>query len=110
MKLITRILSLIAVLLVANQGLAYDFEVGGIHYNIISASKLEVEVTSRNFNYIDSWSHEDNNSYSGIIEIPNLVNYNNRTYKVVGIGDYAFGCKIDGHYGGPVSQFLYRRT
>lgn len=36
MKLITRILSLIAVLLVANQGLAYDFEVGGIYYNIIS--------------------------------------------------------------------------
>lgn len=79
---------------------AYDFEVNGIYYNITSQSNLEVEVT---FNpslilnqedlYDNSWYHnvKANRSYSGTIIIPSSVNYNNRTYIVSSIGEYAFG-------------------
>ena len=69
-------------LLAANGVWAYDFISGGICYNILSNST--VEVTYRNSNY---------NSYSGTIIIPPSVTCNGQTYYTVAkIGDNAF-CK-----------------
>ncbi|MDO4319346.1 MAG: MBG domain-containing protein [Bacteroidales bacterium] len=57
---------------------AYDFEVDGIYYNITSMADLEVEVTF------------GSKAYNGAIVIPAAVNYNNRTFSVIGIGYNAF--------------------
>lgn len=58
---------------------AYDFEVGGIRYNIVSIDNLTCEVAP--------------NSYSDNIYIPTYVQYNGHRLKVVGIGESAFsGC------------------
>ena len=62
-----------------------DVESDGIYYNITSSTDLEVEVTYKDTSY---------NSYSGDIEIPSIVKYNNKIYTVTSIGDSAFrGCK-----------------
>ena len=60
---------------------AYDFQVNGIYYARTSDGSTEVEVTYRN---------EDFHSYSGVVNIPSTVTYNNVTYTVVGIGREAF--------------------
>ena len=57
---------------------AYDFEVDGIYYNIISSSDLTVEVIL------------GSNKYSGAVSIPSTVTYNSKAYGVTGIGNYAF--------------------
>ncbi len=63
---------------------AYDFEVGGIFYNIINSTAKEVEVT-----YEDMYTA----SYSGDIVVPSSVSYNNERYTVTAIGESAFlGC------------------
>lgn len=61
---------------------AYDFESGGIYYNITSTTDLTCEVTYKDIN--------DNTTYRGQINIPPYVTYNNRTLAVTGIGDMAF--------------------
>lgn len=71
---------IVAVLLSFLPVSAYDFEVDGIYYNITSMSNLEVEVTYKT----------SDSKYSGNMTIPNSVNYNNRTFLVTGIGEYAF--------------------
>ena len=59
---------------------AYDFEVGGIYYNILSGGN-SVGVTS------------GDNKYSGSVTIPSSVTYNGTTYSVTGIAERAFaGC------------------
>ena len=58
---------------------AYDFEVDGIYYNITDRIYKTVEVTD---NY--------DNEYTGSIVIPENVTYNNTTYNVTSIGNYAF--------------------
>lgn len=86
---------------------AYDFEVDGIYYNITSPANLEVEVTYAQLvghsanrhdgtydsqvssTYTSTW--RTNSSYSGTVTIPSSVNYNNRTYAVTSVGEYAFG-------------------
>ena len=74
-------LTTIAVLLGSVMANAYDFEVGGIYYNIISATDLTAEVT-----------HGDN-KYTGDVIIPSTVNYKSRDLAVIAIGDSAFsGC------------------
>ncbi|MDE6342420.1 MAG: hypothetical protein K2K93_08890, partial [Muribaculaceae bacterium] len=74
---------------------AYDFEADGIYYNITSMSNLEVEVTYNGaFSYeiIESKRYPKNTTeYQGSITIPSYVNYNNRTFTVIGIGKAAFG-------------------
>lgn len=73
---------------------AYDFEVDGICYNITSMSNLEVEVTYSFFgdDYMEGYHCYKNYSpYSEHVTIPSTVNYNNRTFEVVGIGYAAFG-------------------
>ena len=67
-----------AAVLAAN---AYDAEINGIYYNF---SGNEAEVTYKSYL---------NPSYSGVVVVPNTVTYNNITYHVTSIGDYAFyGC------------------
>ena len=74
-NLITCLLLLLALLLPANAA-AYDFEVDGIYYNI---NGNEATVTSDGYR-----------SYSGIVNIPDVVTYNGTTYSVTAIGENAF--------------------
>lgn len=64
---------------------AHDFEVNGIFYNILSFTDKTVEVT---INEADGSYY--NNSYSGIINIPENVVYGNTSFKVISIGENAF--------------------
>ena len=64
--------------LVGTRASAYDFEVNGIYYNIVSVTEFTCEVTSGDV------------KYSGDIEIPATVSYNNRTVSVTRIGQKAF--------------------
>ena len=74
-KLFTLLLALVAT--TALWG-AYDFEVDGIYYNILTDKTNEVEVT-----YGPPY-------YSGSVTIPSTVTYNGTTYSVTSIGDRAF--------------------
>lgn len=56
---------------------AYDFEVDGFNYTITSPSKLEVKLAFAATDDID-------------ITVPSTVNWQNRTYSVLSIGEYAF--------------------
>ena len=59
--------------------LAFDFEVNGIYYNILSESKIEVT--------------SGTDKYAGDVIIPKLVENNGTSYKVIKIGNRAFdGC------------------
>ena len=77
------ILILVLVLLTSNIN-AYDFEVDGLFYNIISNDQVEVTYKS----YYDGY-------YKGNIEIPETISHNNQLYYVTAIGDYAF-CSCTG--------------
>ena len=66
MKTIKLLLTTIAVLLCSVMANAYDFEVDGIYYNILSSTDLTAEVT-----YGD-------NKYTGNVIIPSIVNYKSR--------------------------------
>ena len=78
MKTIKQLLITLAVLLCSATASAYDFEVDGIYYNILSMSDLTVEVKS------------GDNKYSGEVIIPSTVSYKSKTLTVTSIGDYAF--------------------
>ena len=81
MKTIKQWLITVAVLLCSATASAYDFEVDGIYYKILSSSDLTVEVNS------------GDNKYSGEVIIPSTVSYKSKTLTVTSIGDYAFnGC------------------
>ena len=63
---------------------AYDFEAGGIYYNITSSTNMTAAVT---------YYSKTNNTYSGTVTIPEKVTFDGKTYYVTAIGDYAFiGC------------------
>ena len=79
-QLIAKLLMLTAVLSASVNLYAYDFEVDGIYYDIISSSEKTVEVTS------------GDNEYSSNVVIPEIVSYL-KTYSVTSIGREAFsGC------------------
>ena len=79
MKSLTyKLILLFIVLLSSTNVSAYDFEVDGIYYNVLSFSDLKCEVT-----------YGDNN-YTGEIVIPSKVNINSKFLDVVKIGDYSF--------------------
>ena len=87
--LLTMLMSMIGI-----QAFAHDIEVTNadgitIYYNYINNS-TELAVTHRGNDY-DSYSNE----YSGNVVIPETVTYNDKTYSVTSIGDYAF-CKCTG--------------
>ncbi len=74
-------LMLLAMLLTSNAIRAYDFEAGGIYYNILSETDKTVEVTNKDEKY---------NTYSGEITIPNTISFFEKTYNVTTIGMSAF--------------------
>ena len=78
MKTIKQLLITLAVLLCSATASAYDFEVDGIYYNILSMSDLTVEVT------------EGDNKYSGEVIIPSTVSYKSKTLTVTSIDFSAF--------------------
>ena len=84
MKTIKLLLTTIALLLCSVMANAYDFEVDGIFYNILSSTDLTVKVTYKG-QYWDSYKE-----YSGVVIIPSSVTYNSRTYSVTSIGGSAF--------------------
>lgn len=62
-------------------------EINGIYYNLESATK-KAEVTFGNWSI---WSYEDGDGrYSGVIEIPESVIFEDVSYSVTSIGKYAF--------------------
>ena len=82
MRKIKQMLMTIAVLLCSATVHAYDFEVDGIYYNILSMSDLTVEVTNGDYEYI------------GEVIIPETVVYKSKVLKVTSISSYAFyGCE-----------------
>lgn len=67
--------------------LAYDAKIDGIYYNF---SGDEAEVTYQNCNEEYYYCYSD---YSGVINIPETITYNDRIYSVTSIGNEAFsGC------------------
>ena len=76
-----RTIILILLALVGLDMYAYDFQVDGIYYSILSPQDLTVEVT-----YESSSSH----NYSGTVTIPETIEYKNKTLTVTGIGKEAF--------------------
>ena len=70
MKTIKHLLITIAMLLCSTTANAYDFEVDGIYYNIISATDLTVEVT------------KGENKYTGKVIIPSNVVYKSKVSPV----------------------------
>ena len=81
-----RFILLFAVVLLAGNAAAYDFESGGLYYNILDADAKTVEVTSREGG--QEWGSVSD--YTGDIIIPASVIYDNTTYSVTKIGKYAF--------------------
>lgn len=71
------ILSLL--IMICNVTFAYDFEVDGLCYNIIGGDN--VEVTYRSY---------EGGSYSGTLQIPEVVTYGDHTFHVTAIGYLAF--------------------
>ena len=66
---------------------AYDAEIDGIYYNL---SGDEAEVTYQSYDY-NTWDYFSD--YTGAVVIPKSVTYNDKTYNVTSIGNYAFrGC------------------
>lgn len=64
---------------------AHDLEVNGFYFNIVSDADLTVEVTHKGNSHV-----EYSNEYSGAIDIPEMVTYASKTYRVIAIDDYAF--------------------
>ncbi len=84
-RLNTIMLFITLISMISTQTKAHDFEVDGMYYNIVSISDLTCEVTFRGTNY-----HDGCFTYYGEITVPEYVQYNGKSLKVVGIGDYAF--------------------
>lgn len=61
---------------------AYDAYVGGIYYNF---SGDEAEVTYLARSYSDNYY-----AYTGSVTIPETITFEEKTYRVTSIGDYAF--------------------
>ena len=78
MKTIKQMLITVAVLLFSVTVHAFDFEVDGIYYDIISAADLTVEVMS------------GDSKYSGEVVIPFTVTYKSKVLTVTAIGNDAF--------------------
>ena len=70
----------VAMLCLSVPTFAYDFEADGFYFNITDKTNKEVEVTCKT----------TYNSYSGVANIPEKVNYNGNEYTVVYIGKNAF--------------------
>lgn len=94
---------LIAMFWVSISASAYDFEVNGVYYNVVSLEDLTCEVTfnpeKKGNKYLDIvynmwggfWDWYE--SYSGDVVIPSKVEYKGKMLTVIGVGEKAFfGC------------------
>lgn len=86
---------------------AYDFEAGGIFYNIVSVPNRTVVVTH---SCETEWpSHDLPYPYSGDVVIPSTVEFQGRTFNVIGIGEDAFTfCDINSVKFAPSIKFIDR--
>ena len=93
----------IAMLCASISASAYDFEVDGIYYKILSLEDLTCEVTynsasasSQNLLFNEKRTSTIGSldrsypSYKGDVSIPSMVNYKGREFTVTGIGEFAF--------------------
>lgn len=71
---------------------SYDFEEGGIYYNIGSATDKTVSVTYFNVENTKGWDEYNTaaGACSGDIIVPAEVTNNGTTYKVTSVGEHAF--------------------
>lgn len=77
MKLSKRLLIFVVLMSINSyKSFAYDIEVNGFYYNVLSATTLEVIYGDK--------------KYSGDVSIPATVSYNGKTYNVVSVGKKAF--------------------
>ena len=84
-KEIIKSLLAMACLLSSTSVLAYDFEVDGIYYDVVSFTELTCKVVKES----------SNKYYEGDVVIPATVDYANKTLTVVGIADETFrNCSI----------------
>lgn len=82
-----RVLAIVALLTLCMPILAYDFEVDGIYYNVVSSSEKTLEVTyKQKADKLGLFSEV----YSGDVVIPQKVEYKGNLYSVVQIGNNAF--------------------
>jgi len=72
-----RIFASLLLLAVSTLSWAYDFEVGGIFYDITDGNNVAV-------------TNNGKNSYSGTVVIPSSVEYNEQNYTVTSIGEAVF--------------------
>ena len=70
-------LILIATCLISTNAFAETVKIDGIYYNLVTKAK-QAEVT------------QNPHQYTGEVKIPETVSYNNVTYSVTSIGEYAF--------------------
>lgn len=79
-----------ALLLGVQMATAYDFEEGGIYYNV-NDDGTTVTVT---YKWTDWDNYNDSLLYGGDVTIPATVTYNGTTYSVSTIGESAFYTSI----------------
>ena len=70
-------------LLYTTVAVAHDFEVDGVYYNILSKEEKTVEVTYKGTSFSSAL-------YRGDVVIPETVIYEDVTYGVTAVGNYAF--------------------
>lgn len=80
MENLRKLLAVVVTACISLTSQAYDFEVDGIYYDVVSLSDLTCEVVA------------GDNKYTGDIVIPSTVEYNGRTLSVTSIkGDFGYG-------------------
>ena len=90
MKQLRRLLATILTLCMTSVCLAYDFEAGGIYYNILSEEERTCEVTYEkptdfDYNkYEQGWSE---GAYRGKLNVPASVTWQGQAYRVIRMGD-----------------------
>ena len=87
MKLFFKLSLMLLALLLPATASAYDFEVDGIYYEILSDNQVAVTHQGLDDDPIPS--------YTGTVTIPETVTYEGTTYSVTSIGNYAF-CDCSG--------------
>ena len=79
-----RLLSILFATMLAGQAWAADFKSGGLYYNITSANEPYTVAVTYEYNNTDNYCTLTS------ANIPETVIYNNKTYTVTSIGDWAF--------------------
>ena len=80
------LLAVLLQVLIAAHAVAHDFEVNGICYRVLSVDEKTAEVVCKGEMDLNT----PPKNYSHDVVIPATVDYNNVTFKVVQVGEYAF--------------------